>query len=65
MPKVPAFILPSQRVEPYRDVEIQIQAAIESIRTSSNQYPNIAEIACTFVIPVSQLRARLQGTQSH
>jgi len=64
MPKAPAFILPGQRLEPYKDVEIRIQAAIESFSTNSNPYPNIAEIARNYEIPVSRLRARLQGSQS-
>ena len=64
MPKTPSFILPSQRVEPYGDIEIRIQAAIESLNTNPNPYPNIAEIARKYEIPVSRLRARLQGCQS-
>jgi len=64
MPKAPAFILPSQHVEQYKDIEIQIQAAIESLSTNPNSYPNIVEIARNYKIPVSRLRARLQGSQS-
>jgi len=57
MPKATAFILPSQRVEPYKDVEIRIQAAIKSLSTNPNPYPNIAEIARNYEIPVSRLQA--------
>jgi len=61
---VPAFVLPSQRVEPYQDIKIRIQAAIIFIQNSTNQSVNIAEVAHTYEIPVTRLRGRLQGHQS-
>ena len=60
----PAFILPSQRVEPYSDIKIRIQAAVTFIQNSTNQSINIAEVARTYEIPVTRLRGRLQGRQS-
>jgi len=64
MPSAPAFILPSQRVEPYQDIEIRIQAAVTFIQNNSNQFLNVAEVARTYEIPVTRLRGRLQGRQS-
>lgn len=68
MSQVPAFVLPSQRVEPYEDIEIRIQAAVTFIQTRQNEDPpgqvNIAEIARTYEVPVTRLRRRLQGRQS-
>ena len=55
MPPQPAFILPSERVEPYEEVEIRIQAAIALIQNSENDNPNIAEIASNFEVPDSPL----------
>jgi len=64
MPPGPAFTIPSQRVEPYNDIEIRIQAAVAFVNTSKNSYPNIAEIARQYEIPIHRFRARLQGRQS-
>jgi len=52
MPSGPAFTLPSQQVEPYDNIEIQIQAAVAFVNTSKNSYPNIAEIARQYEIPI-------------
>ena len=64
MPQAPAFVLPSQRVEPYEEVEIRIQAAVSFIQARPDERINVAEIARTYEIPVARLRARLQGRQS-
>jgi len=64
MPQTEAFILPSQRVEPYRDIEIGIQAALASLQSTQDQYPNVSAIARKYEIPVSRLRATLRGVQS-
>ena len=64
MPPAPAFILPSQRVEPYEDVEIWIQAAVTSVDNRQKEQINVAELARTYEVPVHRLRARLQGRQS-
>jgi len=64
MPLASAFVLPSQRVEPYQDIEIQIQAAVTFIQNSPNQSLNVAEVARTYEVPVTRLRGRLQGRQS-
>ena len=64
MPPAPAFILPSQRVERYDDIEIRIQAAMASIQVSNDPHPNITTMVRAYEIPVSCLRRRLQGRQS-
>ena len=64
MPRTEAFILPSQRVEPYSDIEIRIQAALASLKSTQDEYPNVSAIARKYEIPVSRLRARLRGVQS-
>ena len=64
MPPEPVFILPSQRVEPCSDIDIQIQAAVIFIQNRTNQSINIAEVAPTYYIPVTRLRGRLQGHHS-
>ena len=64
MPPAPTFILTSQRVEPYSNIEIRIQAAITFIENGQNAYPNIAAIARTYEVPITRLRARLQGRPS-
>ena len=38
MPPAPAFVLRSQRVEPYEDLEIRIQAAVAFIQASQNEH---------------------------
>jgi len=60
----PAFVLPSQRVEPYEEVEKRIQAAVTAIQARSDQYVNIAQVARNYEIPITRLRAGLQGRQS-
>jgi len=60
----PAFVLPSQRVEPYEEVEKPIQAAVTSIQARSDQHVNIAQVARNYEIHITRLRARLQGRQS-
>jgi len=64
MPPAPAFILPSQRVEPYEDVEIRIEAAVASIHASNDPYPYITAVARAYEIPVSRLHGSLEGRQS-
>jgi len=63
MPPAPTFILPSQRVEPYSDIEIRIQAAITFIENGHNAYANIAAIAQTYEVPITRVRTCLQGWQ--
>ena len=53
----PAFVLPSERVELYEEVEIRIQAAIAFIQNSENTYLNIVEIACNPEVPDSCLQS--------
>jgi len=64
MPPATAFILPSERVEPYQDIKIPIQAAVTFIQNSPNQSLNVTEVARTYEIPVTRLRGRLQDHQS-
>ena len=64
MSRAPAFVLPSQRVEPYEEVEIRIKAAVSFILARPDEHINVAEIARTYEIPVARLRGRLQGRQS-
>lgn len=60
----PAFVLPSQHVEPYEEVQKRIQAAVTAIQARSDQYVNIAQVARNYEIPITRLRAGLQGRQS-
>jgi len=64
MPPAPAFILPSQRVEPYQDIEIRLQAPVTFIQNSPHQFHNVDEVARTYEIPVTRLRGCLQGRHS-
>jgi len=68
MPLVSGFVLPSQRLEPYEDVEKRIQGAVAFIQASQNEDSpgklNVEEIGRTYEVPVRQLRRRLQGRQS-
>jgi len=57
---VPAFIHPSQRVEPYKDVDITIQAAVLSIHASSDPHRNITAVARAYEIQFSRVCGRLQ-----
>ena len=63
-PAKSSFILPNQRIEPYNDIEVRIEAAITFIQSSSDNYPNLTAIARTYEISVSTLQGRLQGRQS-
>jgi len=63
-PAKSSFILPSQRIEPYNDIEVRIEAAITVIQSSSDNYPNLTVIDRIYEIPVSRLRGCLHGCQS-
>ena len=61
MPKALSFMRSHQWVEPYRDVKMRIQAAIELLQMNPFLYSNIAEIAPNQEILGSPLWALLQG----
>jgi len=63
-PAKSSCILPSQRIEPYNDIEVRIEPAITFIQSSSDNYPNLTAIAQRYEIPVFRLRGRLHGRQS-
>ncbi|RPA89027.1 hypothetical protein L873DRAFT_1723712 [Choiromyces venosus 120613-1] len=64
MPPLPSFILPSQRVEPYNDIEICIQATLRSLQILEHDTLNIAAAAWEFEIPISCLRVLWKEHQS-
>ena len=64
MPAATAFVLPSQRVEPYEDIEICIQATITSVQNRPQEQINVAELTRTYEVPVHRLRACLHGRQA-
>ena len=55
MPPAAAFILPSQRVQPYEDIKIRIQAAVTSVENRQKEQINVAELARTYEVPVHRL----------
>ena len=59
-----ALIPPSQRVEPYADIEVRIQAALNFLDTTQDDDPDLTALAKSHEIPVRRLRARWQGRQS-
>jgi hypothetical protein len=59
-----ALIPPSQRKEPYADVEARIQSVITFLHTTGEDAPNLSALAKQYELPYYRLRARWQGRQS-
>ena len=59
-----ALIPPSQRVEPYADIEARIQAALTFLDTTQDDDPDLPALAKSYEIPLRRLQARWQGRQS-
>jgi len=56
-----ALILPTERGEPYIDIEAQIQAALTFLQTTEEDIPNLSAIAKRYEIPYHQFRAHWLG----
>ena len=63
MPRTEAFTLPSQRIEPYSDIEIRIQTSLAFLKSTQDNYPKLSAISHKYGIPGWWLRARLRGVQ--
>jgi len=59
-----ALIPPSERVEPYIDIEARIQAALTFLHTTGEDTPNLSAIAKRFELPYHRFRARWLGRPS-